>query len=758
MEGRRISGRRENMYKRRTRRSSEENEDTSKHTKKRKISQVTEKGKKRDLNVIMKNTNRNVEDIRKKRDMRRQRAEDKIQDESSERESPNEAAVEIEKKVSEKSNGRVEKQCMPGGGVEDVPNSNNGNRIESNEKDIGLEEEIDGIEPLNRNVHCLTRSQSLRENSELHEEAMNEMIMTQSRLDSANEDEEERRTVNSINELEVMNEREEIGNDMSERVTEATNNARSYKPGSRRHSTSMMESNRERRNNRWTFEELEEECETLHRTINNMKVSSKEKSETIHDLKMRIHAMDIQLNELNKENVNLKIMCQMLKKENGKEEEKERGKGSVNFKRSKTGRRVYENTVEFRFGSIVEAVREKIRRFTVLEVLEMDESGGESNNENKEAVTYYNWSGRTDETGGPVSSGTIAISEEEDEKFGKGLVGQCPLRAVMLHGMFSPSKENVMDRIKMMANAAIETDIGKPIRDAQQTKKCITQICGDRAIIAEYKSRIANALGCRKKAVRNRFSTLLGYTMLSTRFTKSEKMSHGQSEERRKQFKEFEEKVSIHAKKDNIDFSWWRTINSAELCFSELIEDCRKEAMDEEDALFSNQIGRSVYEEYMNHNFKMNHGDESSIASLARVDVWISLIAKFVTLEREKGQSIQKLYSDAQNKYLPLAVQQILMKARNAVKMQDENELTLRMCATRTEGDKFNNNMRDATKVVRMTSLSKTYIVVQGKWFYENYSKGMGFVLDCYVGKFDSIDTDELEDSELSEEISMSTM
>ena len=111
---------------------------------------------------------------------------------------------------------------------------------------------------------------------------------------------------------------------------------------------------------------------------------------------------------------------------------------------------------------------------------------------------------------------------------------------------------------------------------------------------------------------------------------------------------------------------------------------------------------------------------------------------------------MQKKYAEAQAKYLPLAVQQILIGIRLVVIDYYENELTIRLGFASDDADMFNNNIREITKVVTLPSTSRCYINVCPKWFVGNISSSLGMVLDVYIGMFDSQKVQRMRNDEMS--------
>lgn len=529
------------------------------------------------------------------------------------------------------------------------------------------------------------------------------------------------------------------------------------KNGGRRYSSGDIITGKETRVNN---EDGSDELNHLIVQINSLKQRLKEALDENLDLKNLNKSMKIQLLELNNQAMDLKIENCSLKSSGNEREMKTPVKNSkpLRYDRDKRGRRVYSSSVEEKYRSVLEKVKERVRRFTVLEVVEADDFDNEKMEHGKGPVVYYNWEGRLDNSD-EGSKDMEGVLDDNGVVIVEG-TAQCPMNAVLKWGMYTPSTKTVSERLNSIVLTILDSDTGKAIREAKQVDNCVEQICSDRAIISDYKARLANALGVRKKACRNRFTNLLGYTMLGTKIGKAQKLSEGERRELEKQQKEFEEKIKVHTERPDkdIDFSWWRTKNAKQLCYSDMASEYVDSGMNLDDKLFCNQVGRSIYEEYIGRKMDVDKGDQATIASLARVDVWIFLVAKFCTDDREKGKSIQMRYSEAQSIYLPLALGQILTRIRIAVEEEEENELTVRMSCGMIDGDLFNNQLRRVTEIVDMKKLCRKYVKVRPRWFIENISEALGYVLDCYVGMFKDDCAETGRDDERSQEITLKTI
>ena len=468
--------------------------------------------------------------------------------------------------------------------------------------------------------------------------------------------------------------------------------------------------------------------------------------------------MKLQLTETNQEMLNLKIQLKtMMIKGNGGDEKQ--GRRINTFTRSRSGRRLYENNVEDKYRDILDIVKKELKLFAALEVVEMADYSKDKESDEKEVSTIvpvHSWEGRFERTGGDGSSGMLfGVGKDGENSVSFGAVAKCPINSVISNGMYTPSKPDMKNQIAKIVENVLERKYGDAFDDEEERQKCIDQISNDRATNVEFKNCLANAIGTRKKASRNRFMTMSGYTMFHTRVSRNAEMSNGQKEELSKQREELKKNCTSHVEMGEIDFGWWRRTDANELCFSELKGKEELEGIDDEDQIFSNKIGKQVYYEYMNKKINKEDDDESTIASVARLDVWILTVVTFAPFDFDKRKGLQKKYSELGSKYLPLAVQQILLNVRNAVMLVKVNELSVRMGCPPIEGDMFNNGLREITQIYNMLSLSRCYVCVEAEWFYDNISKSLASVLDCYLGMFNSNDISKLEHDTLSDPITI---
>ena len=260
--------------------------------------------------------------------------------------------------------------------------------------------------------------------------------------------------------------------------------------------------------------------------INSYKTRLKATVDENVDLKNLNESMKLQLEETTAELLDLKIEVKSLKiwkdvKTNHTVE---------TFTRTKSGRRKYDMTTDMKYNAIVQKIREKFSSFSAMQVVELEEQvfddfKDESDDKGTIVVPVRGWTGRAEIVNGGENAGTLVSIASNDE-----YVATCPLMTAMKHGMYAPSFSSFEEQISLFVNEVLMTDLGEAVKEAKKVEECTKQISNDKALQKELKSRLSNALGTRKKAARNRFVNILGYTMFSTR---SKNRNHGQKAKRK---------------------------------------------------------------------------------------------------------------------------------------------------------------------------------------------------------------------------------
>ena len=458
--------------------------------------------------------------------------------------------------------------------------------------------------------------------------------------------------------------------------------------------------------------------------LNKYKMRLKEVGAENEYLKKHNSTLKMELKEANKQILDYRIEISGLKEsENDVEKMK---KVEEKYTRSKSGRRIYIKTCEPKFMSILKAVEDNMLRFVNLEVLELDEEINNGQNE-----VFKSWNGPRKEKCDEI--GTMDFGNNEM------YVASCPLWIVSKYQNYTPSRKTVNEVISMLSKRAMASDTGKMIDDAGEREECLQQISNDKAVIQNYNSKITNAIGVRKKAARNKFVELLGYSLFHTRTIPVSKMPSSIHSEYLKQRDDIISKLGNVAESSNKNLDWWRTIDANQLCLSTMEQQEDISGVVEDDILFRNKIGLSVYKAFTNSaKYCLAEDCDNSILFLARLDVWINQICMFFKNENHNRKAVQFQYVGEQSKLLPMAVQQILEKCRLCIEYTDPKELTSRMGMKQEEGDDvFNNDKRKITTVLKMPSNGKYYVTLHPDIFMNNISNKLGLVYDCYLGYFD---------------------
>ena len=99
---------------------------------------------------------------------------------------------------------------------------------------------------------------------------------------------------------------------------------------------------------------------------------------------------------------------------------------------------------------------------------------------------------------------------------------------------------------------------------------------------------------------------------------------------------------------DDIDYGWWLKTDAVDMKYSGILSSDDKDidCVNNLDHMFRNKIGRTVYLDYM--KCKVGSEMENTIASLARVDVWITLCTRFAVDDWGKVSGFQQIYKKAQ--------------------------------------------------------------------------------------------------------------
>ena len=108
----------------------------------------------------------------------------------------------------------------------------------------------------------------------------------------------------------------------------------------------------------------------------------------------------------------------------------------------------------------------------------------------------------------------------------------------------------------------------KAIWDAGEKNMCINAVCNDKALVNRMTQKLEDSVQTRKRGTRNKFMSLLGYTMLVKR-TKSSVLSSAETDEYNKQCTEGINKLTELTEYRTERLPWWRTTEKEKLCYSD---------------------------------------------------------------------------------------------------------------------------------------------------------------------------------------------
>lgn len=483
---------------------------------------------------------------------------------------------------------------------------------------------------------------------------------------------------------------------------------------------------------------LSSELTQLKEVLNSKKLLLRKlASEGIH-LKTVNKTLSMEVQDQQKTILDLKVKLSSLTAVQANMTADENGSAEMKYVKTKGGRRKYLEMVDVKYAGIVLELKKNLGMLATLEVVEMQPFIEEDGSFNNEKDAERNWGGRSVTVKGGPQAGLLDFLDSDS-----GHVPICPLLGSIHHGMYVPSAVNVTEFLAGVTAVVLDSDVGKQIRESKMVDECMRQVKHDKSLNVELKSKLSNAMSTRKKASRNRFVNLLGYSMLSSRVTRKDVVSVAQREDYENQKREFREKVFARAEVADIDYGFWRTVNAIDLSYSGLPGRESLDGLEDNESIMVNRISNSVFSEFMNQDLSQaGDRDDSTIAFVARIDVWLYVSIGYLcddnsvdNGERKKG--MQKKYQEAISKHLPLAVQQLLSRCRRLLFGVKEAELNVRMGCASTANDPFNNSLREFTKVVYMPGSRKYYLAARPKWLKQNVSCMIGTVYDCYLGWID---------------------
>jgi len=446
-------------------------------------------------------------------------------------------------------------------------------------------------------------------------------------------------------------------------------------------------------------------------------------------------------------------------------------KGNNNSKSSKAGRKkntVETESIENSFGGLHQAFigvqlffMGKAQEFAFLEVTESIrlEVGGKVSQERS-------WTGRLEELSGEdVGGPIIQISS------GQGAVPRCPMELAKLGEFFTMSAPTLAHLVGDIVLQILDTDVGAHIKTKQHRQLCVAELSSHGKTVSGFRSKLRNAIGTRKKAAKNVYLKELGYMELM----KSDSCGTEGEARRAAEASCAKEKI-IQQESGEYNVSRWRTAKFSDIVHGSVTEEtsARREDGPNEfiDKLFNNEPARHAFHALRGFEPSADdpHGMDATIMNLARADAWMTTVLTMAQEPGGRGGKRHVTFKMWFDRFLPLAVEEILGTCRAVLEEKYPEELSKpfnlreekRKCLEEGKDvpSVYDNQWRKATVTFQMPSSRYDYVALTASWFNDNICSWMGTVRDCYVGRSPAEDIayhpikrgDVLEDPESSDE------
>lgn len=295
----------------------------------------------------------------------------------------------------------------------------------------------------------------------------------------------------------------------------------------------------------------------------------------------------------------------------------------------------------------------------------------------------------------------------------------CPLEQVRNGGIFTSRYKNNESFVHNLLQVAIENDDPPLIPDSEQDH-VLSNL--EKMLMPLFNAKKRKLTSDLKKRAKCHFLSVLGYSALGRISSVSAEAEQRETERRVLATKLSREIDGI------IDPSWWRQASFAELRYS---EDYEESEDFQPDMIFKNSAAVLAFQTLRGYSFAEGEFvDDGTILSLARADAWITVSMKLMKEKRTKGGNTGSIYTNEFDTLLPTAAELILKKCRDVLKDKFEHDFLIQS---------GRNNpfavAREGTRCFRMPHTKQIYLAVRSSVFASTFTKRLGGVLDCYVGK-----------------------
>lgn len=295
----------------------------------------------------------------------------------------------------------------------------------------------------------------------------------------------------------------------------------------------------------------------------------------------------------------------------------------------------------------------------------------------------------------------------------------CPLEQAKSGGMFTSRYNSNENFIHNLLLDAVERD-DPPLIPIDEREATLGNL--ERMITPLYNSKKRKLTSDLKKRAKCRFLSALGYSALGRISSVSI-----EAEQRERERGVLSTKLSRETN-GTVDVSWWRRASFAELRYNDDIEESDEFVPD---LVFNNSAAVAAFQTLRGYNFSEGEFlNDGTVLSITRADSWITACMKLMKEKRSKGGNTGSLYVNEFDRLLPIATEQFLRQCRNVIKDKFQGEFVVQY---------GNNNpfmvSRGGTRCFRMPQNKHIYLAVRSSVFINTFTKHLGNVMDCYVGR-----------------------
>lgn len=334
------------------------------------------------------------------------------------------------------------------------------------------------------------------------------------------------------------------------------------------------------------------------------------------------------------------------------------------------------------------------------------------------------WTGKIEVLGHDSDEDGPPIIDLGDER----AVPKCPMTLALCGSVYTlPSKMSSI--LEDIVKSEVEEVSGEAFND-EERKTCVSTIVRHKPIVTWFSRVLSETASLKKLNLKCKYFELLGYRHIN-RAAKEKNESAQSQQERLHEQKHAKENIFKLDRNGIPIFSRWRLLSDEEIRWAEVEND--NAGLPLNDKLFKNDAAKQAFLRFLDAEHEDGCSD-SSILMLARADAWITVCLEMLEENETRGGKRNNRFRSLFKRYIPLAMEAILLACRNEVLKNYAMEARLSMGRGRSRSS-FGNDQRRATIVFRMPSSGLLYLAVRSGYFANDISTVLGNVKDCYIGR-----------------------